>query len=87
MRYGSRHYDWGWAFEVGARLDELLGDLKRVLQVLFCHPGTTPRVKDSSVPVRFIFASQTKVSSSGDGGASIAYLMVTMYQALEEEFG
>ncbi|XP_022648941.1 kinase D-interacting substrate of 220 kDa-like isoform X3 [Varroa destructor] len=87
MRYGSRHYDWGWAFELGARLDELLADLKRVLQVLFCHPGSSLGVKDSSIPVRFIFASQTKVSSSGHGGASIAYLMVSMYQALEEEFG
>ncbi|OQR69440.1 kinase D-interacting substrate of 220 kDa-like [Tropilaelaps mercedesae] len=87
MRYGSRHYDWGWAFELGARLDELLADLKRILQVLFCHPGSGPRTKDSSISVRFIFASQTKVSSSGDGGASIAYLMVTMYQALEDEFG
>lgn len=86
MRYGSRYYDWNWAFELGARIDELLTDLKCVLQVLFCHPSCF-KSKDGSIPVRFIFSNKTKVSSSGDGGTSIACLLVSMYQALEDEFG
>ena len=86
MRYGSRYYDWNWAFELGSRIDELLADLKCVLQVLFCHPSSY-KTKDGSIPVRFIFSNKTKVSSSGDGGTSIACLLVSMYQALEDEFG
>ncbi|XP_028968911.1 kinase D-interacting substrate of 220 kDa B [Galendromus occidentalis] len=86
IRYGSRYYDWDWALDAGTRLDELLSDLKCLLQVIFCHPSNH-KTKDGSTPVRFIFSSKTKVSSTGDGGTSIACLLVSIYQALEDEFG
>lgn len=86
IRYGSVHHDWNWAYKFCIQMENMLSSCKIVLQVIFCHPPATNKNFGSS-PVRFIFTEQNKVSSSGVGDASIAYIIISLFSAIEDEFG
>ncbi|CAN8024670.1 unnamed protein product [Ixodes persulcatus] len=86
VRYGSTHHDWNWAYKFCIQMENMLSSCKTVLQVMFCHPPATNKDFGSS-PVRFIFTEQNKVSSSGVGDASIAYIIISLFSAIEDEFG
>lgn len=86
VRYGSTHHDWNWAYKFCLRMEHMLSSFKTVLQVIFCHPPATNKDFGSN-PVRFIFTEQNKVSSSGVGDASIAYIIISLFSAIEDEFG
>ncbi|XP_064467128.1 kinase D-interacting substrate of 220 kDa B-like isoform X2 [Ornithodoros turicata] len=85
IRYGSVHHDWNWAYKFCVHLEGMLGNLKTLLQVAFCHPPSI--AKDFGCTVRFVFTHQNKVSSSGAGDASIAFVIMALHTALEDEFG
>ncbi|XP_077502439.1 ankyrin repeat-rich membrane spanning [Amblyomma americanum] len=86
IRYGSSHHDWNWAYKFCIKMENMLSSFKTVLQVIFCHPPATNKDFGSN-PVRFIFTEQNKVSSSGAGDASIAYIIISLFSAIEDEFG
>lgn len=86
IRYGSTRHDWNWAYKFCIRMEHMLSSFKTVLQVMFCHPPATNKDFGSN-PVRFIFTEQNKVSSSGVGDASIAYIIISLFSAIEDEFG
>ncbi|XP_037502581.1 kinase D-interacting substrate of 220 kDa B [Rhipicephalus sanguineus] len=86
IRYGSSHHDWNWAYKFCIKMEHMLSSFKTVLQVIFCHPPATNKDFGSS-PVRFIFTEQNKVSSSGVGDSSIAYIIISLFSAIEDEFG
>ncbi|XP_069130680.1 kinase D-interacting substrate of 220 kDa B-like isoform X1 [Argopecten irradians] len=82
----AQKYEFRLAVLISLSLGRKMLLLKLLLKVLFCNPSQWPQQVNDGHTVKFLFSESTRLVSVG-GEKSLAYMVGTLGDVLEQEYG